>query len=70
VLGPLTGSSSLDDAHARPLGEAAGDQAGYALPAAGDVDADGYSDILIGAPCYSGTLDGAGAAYVVFGSSL
>lgn len=49
-------------------GEAAGDFAGFAVAGAGDVDGDGFDDILIGA--YGRTTaggEGAGAAYLVFG---
>jgi hypothetical protein len=38
---------------------------GYAVSAAGDINGDGFDDLIIGAPY---ARDGAGAAYVVFGS--
>ncbi len=52
------------------LGEAAGDQAGYALSAAGDVDGDGLDDLLVGT--VTSHLGGSysGAAYLVLGSGL
>jgi hypothetical protein len=43
-----------------------GDQLGAAIIPAGDVNGDGFDDLLIGAP---GTEDGAGAAYLVFGGN-
>ena len=48
-------------------GEAANDQSGFAVSAAGDVNGDGFADILIGA--YRRDVNGAsaGATYVVFG---
>lgn len=46
-----------------------GDQAGRGVSSAGDINGDGYQDILIGAPNAdeAGTNSDSGAAYVVFG---
>ena len=46
-----------------------GDQAGYAVSTAGDVNDDGISDVIIGSP--RAKVDGVsvGAAYVIFGQS-
>ena len=46
-----------------------GDLSGYAVSSAGDVNGDGYDDLIIGAPgAEDGTADrGAGQSYVVFG---
>jgi FG-GAP repeat. len=41
-----------------------GDQAGYSVSGAGDLNGDGVSDLVIGAPIRDGNT---GAAYVVFG---
>ena len=46
-------------------GSLAGARLGYALGLAGDVDGDGYTDVIIGAPGY----DGAGAAFLYPGSA-
>lgn len=51
----------------RITGEAAGDAAGSAIVAVGDLNGDGKADMLVGAPgSDAGGVD-AGAAYVVFG---
>ena len=67
VLGPVTGELDLADADAKLLGEANGDLAGFAVAGAGDVDADGHDDLLIGAHHEDAGGDSAGAAYLVHG---
>ena len=62
-------SSALSSAAAEYTGEVADDHAGYHVAGAGDYDADGFADILIGAPDNDdGPGDEAGAAYLVLGS--
>ncbi|HEY5143557.1 MAG TPA: integrin alpha [Solirubrobacteraceae bacterium] len=63
---------TLGSAGFRIDGAASGDQAGFAVAAAGDVDGDGLADVIVGAPyadpvVSSVTRTDAGAAYVVFG---
>ncbi len=67
VLGPLTADMSLSSAQAKLYGEDDGDRSGYALDWAGDTNADGFDDIIIGAPYDSTGGADAGAAYVVLG---
>ncbi len=67
VMGPVTGQRSLADASAMLIGEADGDFAGDAVAAAGDVQGDGFDDILIGATGESSNAQNAGAAYLVLG---
>jgi len=58
---------TLDNAAVVLLGDSGGDSAGCAVAGVGDVNADGYDDILIGAYGNSdGALDG-GAAYLLYG---
>ena len=51
----------------RIIGEADFDRVGVSVSSAGDINGDGLSDILVGAPANSETGDYAGAAYVIFG---
>jgi hypothetical protein len=44
------------------------DQAGFAVSKAGDVNADGFDDVLIGAPVQIGFPAGTGSAYLVYGN--
>ncbi len=46
-------------------GDSAGDRLGSIVAAVGDVNGDGYADVIVGAP--SDQADGAGSALVVFG---
>jgi len=48
-------------------GEAAGDVFGYSVSEAGDVDADGYDDLIVGAPYNDAGGINAGRAYVYSG---
>ncbi len=50
-------------------GDQSGARFGHAVSTAGDVNGDGYSDIIVGAPLYTrDTLVSAGAAFVYLGS--
>jgi hypothetical protein len=71
VLGPVTGTVDLSVADAKLVGDA-GDAAGSSttgctVAGAGDVDADGNDDVLVGAPLNAEGGFNAGAAYVVLG---
>ncbi len=46
-----------------------GSRFGYSVSAAGDVNGDGYADVMVGAPLYDGGQTDEGRAYVFHGSS-
>jgi hypothetical protein len=58
---------SLADADAEYTGEVGGDCAGRSVAGAGDVDGDGYGDVVVGAEYNSEGAPAAGAAYLVLG---
>jgi hypothetical protein len=66
VLGPVTGTLDLSLADVKLIAEDEDDEAGSSVSGAGDVDADGQDDLLIGAYQHG---DG-GAVYLVYGGSL
>ena len=60
-LGSLGSSGSII------IGDAPSDSAGWSVSTAGDVNGDGFADILIGAPFSDVNGTSSGQAYVVFG---
>lgn len=72
IMGKMSGWSmdtELSTSDASFLGEAAGDWSGAWCAGAGDVDGDGYDDIIIGAPFNDDVASDAGQAYFVLGKS-
>jgi hypothetical protein len=70
ILGKASGwvmDVSLSNADASFLGEDAGDQSGFSVAICGDVNSDGYDDILIGAPGDEDGGSGAGQSYLILG---
>ncbi len=69
VLGPMTGGTqSLTTANARFTAEDDNDR--VRIQAGGDIDDDGYMDLLIGAQNNSDTGSQAGAVYLFYGEGL
>jgi len=73
IFGKNSGFSNIDLSslsHAqgfRIIGENGGDNCGYSVSSAGDINKDGFSDIIIGSPGYS--VSGSGKGYVIFGTN-
>ena len=67
LYGPVYGMMDLSTADAKLIGEEPGDQAGWQISFAGDVDGDGLEDVIVGAGGNDATGSGAGAAYLLLG---
>jgi len=67
--GDRSGELDLSSADSTIAAEAPEDELGFgvSVSGAGDVNGDGYADVLLGARNNDGAADNAGAAYVVFG---
>src|SRR5688500_9561486 len=62
--------SALDGANGFQINaEAVSDYAGRSVAGAGDLNGDGFDDLIIGAHRYDGSSYETGAAYVVFGKA-
>ena len=70
VSGPITGTRYLTDADAGFIGEAESDLAGWSVAVPGDLNGNGRSDVLVGAPQSDVTGTDAGAAYLLYGETL
>ncbi len=66
----LGSSSGLNDAHTRQLaGIITNGAFGTSVSSAGDVNGDGYGDIIVGEPYFADDLSNQGRAYVWYGST-
>ena len=64
----LTGTISLSNVDVTFVGKSFGDLAGYAITTAGDVNGDGFDDLLIGARDASpNNRNAAGETYLIYG---
>jgi len=69
-LGSGGGSMDLSEANVHFLGEAIGDRLSHSVTAAGDVDGDGLSDVMMGAYGNGDAGVNAGKGYVVLAASM
>ncbi|MCK5773074.1 MAG: FG-GAP repeat protein, partial [Thermoplasmata archaeon] len=70
IFGRRTGwsmSTSLADSNASFIGEHQDDRSGMAVAGAGDLNGDGYNDIMISAPQNDEAGDNSGEVYLIFG---
>lgn len=65
ILGPASGDRALADAEMKLIGSATPGGGAMPLSGAGDTNADGYPDLLIGASDYDGRASGGGRAMLV-----
>ena len=65
--GPVSGNINLAFADAKLVGESAGSMAGFSVDGVGDINRDGYADIIVGAQGAEGEGAESGVAYIVFG---
>ena len=61
--------STLNGSNGFKLSGPAGEYAGRSVASAGDINGDGFDDVIIGAPQADSSGDNAGASYVVFGKA-
>jgi hypothetical protein len=61
--------SSLDGSNGFRLDGVTGDESGYSVSSAGDVNGDGFDDVIVGAPRADPNGDYSGSSYVVFGKA-
>jgi len=68
VMGPVSGGSmALDEATTALVGDAGSDHLGYSVSGGGDMNGDGYDDLLIGAHGAAPAGPDSGTVYVIHG---
>ncbi|MCF0061843.1 FG-GAP-like repeat-containing protein [Dyadobacter chenwenxiniae] len=70
TIDPIVTSGNPGNADALLSGNQEGAQAGSSVASAGDVNGDGYSDVIVGAPTFDSNKPNQGAFFIYFGSSL
>jgi hypothetical protein len=68
-LGSSTGLDDIEKWQNRDIGDNPGDNFGWSVATAGDVNGDGYADVIVGAPHHTDTSSQQGRAYLWYGNS-
>ncbi len=66
----MSGTIGLPASAARLVGEEPDDRPGFGLAGAGDLDDDGYDDLIVGADMEDAAGTNAGAAYLFYGPRI
>ena len=75
IFGKAGGIGTIDLSNLQPAngfvirGDVSYDNAGWSVSGAGDVNGDGFDDIIVGAPFGDNAFASAGEAYVIFGKA-
>jgi hypothetical protein len=75
IFGKAGGFGTIDLTNLQPSngfvirGDSAYDRAGWSVSSAGDVNGDGFDDIIVGAPFGDNAFENAGEAYVIYGKA-
>lgn len=69
TIDPIISHGNPTNANAGIFGTASSDNLGYSVQTAGDINGDGYSDIVVGVVGYDNGLADQGAAFVYYGSA-
>lgn len=69
TIDPIVLHGNPTNANTQLHGEFSRDNLGYAVQTAGDLNGDGYSDIVVGVTGYDNGIENQGAAFVYYGSN-
>ena len=70
VSGPVSGTFDLANADVKLTGQSTNDDLGAAVAGLGDIDADGYGDLLVGAPADDSAGTDAGLGVLLLGEAF
>ncbi|WP_169720014.1 FG-GAP-like repeat-containing protein [Dyadobacter alkalitolerans] len=69
TIDPIVSYGNPGNANVQLAGKQQGAQVGESVASAGDVNGDGYSDVIVGAPLFDSGKNDQGAFFIYFGSS-
>lgn len=70
TIDPILANTTLNNADKLIDNNQSNSWLGFSVASAGDINGDGYSDVLVGAPKYDNGQTDEGAAYVFFGTTV